>query len=518
MRTLCAFFRWFYPGLVLVGLPFLSLGADLPENVVLQYHFVGADHLAADANVGVAKKVFALKSTAGFEELVLAQLATNLSSTLHLSTDAATIASLRPLLEDALEVESLGNMGGWPGQPINFVFAFHLGQARAQVWQETLKKASSLWTAPSGEWLLVGRGDALAAVRANYLAQIQKIGRPAPALDFNSFEADVDWPRMTNWYSMDFCPLKLARTKVAISAQGGRFDMVGKITYPEAIAWQPKPMILPTNLVREPLLSFSTGQNVEPFLKSDQTLSRLGNDPFRDQFYFWSMKELAFESYCAWPCADPTNTMKKLAPQIISEFNPKIKELDNSELVLRGKGMRVGWAKLPFIAPSVHPAAPANGPFLLAELFSLTPGTGRAPNALWSHLEGRTNLVFYDWELTGPRVRHLLTITQILPILRILDIGPPVAPPGPRAPVDPRQAVQELWLANLTPFLANTVTEVTQTGPKELTVIRNSPFVFNSLELVLLSHWLTDTPAGPVDGDLLPQAKMSGTGIPSKAH
>lgn len=516
MRTLCAFFRWFYPGLVLVGLPFLSLGANLPENVVLQYHFVGADHLAADANVGVAKKVFALKSTTGFEELVLAQLATNLSSTLHLNTDAGTMASLRPLLKDALAVESLGNMGGPPGQPINFVFAFHLGQARAQVWQETLKKASSLWTAPSGEWLLVGRGDALTAVRANYLAQIQKIGRPAPALDFNSFEADVDWPRMTNWYSMDFCPLKLARTKVAISAQGGRFDMVGKITYPEAIAWQPKPMILPTNLVREPLLSFSTGQNVEPFLKSHETVSHLNSDPFADQFYFWSMREFAFESYFAWPVDDPINTMKELAPGLPEELNPKLAELDGSKLAIGAKGLRVLWQKEQLIVPALHTVAPTNGPFLVVDLFSLTPGKEPAPQPLWSHLEGHTNLVFYDWELTGLRIRHLLTITQILPILRFFDIGPASSKVG--RPVDPRQAIEELWLLNLTGLLANTATEVTQTGPKELTVIRNSPFVFNSLELIVLSHWLSDTPIGPLDWDLLPQAKMSGTGIPSKAH
>jgi hypothetical protein len=70
----------------------------------------------------------------------------------------------------------------------------------------------------------------------------------------------------------------------------------------------------------------------------------------------------------------------------------------------------------------------------------------------------------------------------------------------------------------LTPFLANTVTEVTRTSPNELTIVRNSSFVLSSLELVLLSHWLADAPAGPLDWSLLPQAKMSMSGMPARTH
>jgi hypothetical protein len=50
-----------------------------------------------------------------------------------------------------------------------------------------------------------------------------------------------------------------------------------------------------------------------------------------------------------------------------------------------------------------------------------------------------------------------------------------------------------------------------------LKVVRNSQFLFTGLELVLLSHWLADAPVGPIDYTLLPQAKMSGPGLP-KPH
>jgi hypothetical protein len=181
---------------------------------------------------------------------------------------------------------------------------------------------------------------------------------------------------------------------------------------------------------------------------------------------------------------------------------------------------------LELIAPLLSPAPSSNGQFLVAGLFPLTPGKTPAPSGLWSQFEGRTNLVFYDWELTGPRVRHLITVAESVPILQMLGIGPTVtlppgaspARPGPKvslpAGVQSRLDAEKKWLLGLTPYLANTATEVTKTGPNELTVLRSSPFVFSSLELVLLSHWLSDTPAGPLDWSLLPQAKMT-MGMPA---
>jgi hypothetical protein len=78
--------------------------------------------------------------------------------------------------------------------------------------------------------------------------------------------------------------------------------------------------------------------------------------------------------------------------------------------------------------------------------------------------------------------------------------------------------VTEAWLAELSsPILDNTVTEVTRTSPTKLAVVRNSQFLFTGLELVALSHWLAGAPVGPLDFSLLPQAKMSGPGMP-KPH
>jgi hypothetical protein len=98
--------------------------------------------------------------------------------------------------------------------------------------------------------------------------------------------------------------------------------------------------------------------------------------------------------------------------------------------------------------------------------------------------------------------------------LPVLPAAPPVAPA--KTKVTPPFVVVDSWLGGLTPFLGNTATEIKRSSPNQLSVTRTTPFVFTSFELLWLSHWLTDTPAGPVNTNLLPMAKITGPGIPPR--
>jgi hypothetical protein len=65
--------------------------------------------------------------------------------------------------------------------------------------------------------------------------------------------------------------------------------------------------------------------------------------------------------------------------------------------------------------------------------------------------------------------------------------------------------VGHTWLKAVSPMLGNTVTEITVTSPKQLTLVRKSHIGFNALELVLLTRWL--------DGQLAP-ANLKPAGKP----
>ncbi|HZM03513.1 MAG TPA: hypothetical protein VFC44_10840 [Candidatus Saccharimonadales bacterium] len=497
---------------------------------------MGTAYLPQTPSFAPARKIFSLPSTRQFEDLVYSRVAQTLAQSLQLQMDTTTITAIRSLLDDATQVESVGSFGGASGHPLNFVFAFRLDKKRAQAWQQALEQAShrsgesfradaftgsqwnkgatnSFWIVPARDWMVVGRGDDLANVRLEFLRQIQKTGEPSESLRANWFEADVDWARLAQWLPLSSCPLKLGRTQIGIGAQGRDFIMDGRITYREPMQWHPQPWRTPTNLVREPLLAFSTGQDVQAFFNSTEAVSRLGATLFEDQFYFWAMGEMPFESYLAWPVQNATNAMRDLAPRATALLNPDLKKIDGTELVWHAGQTQLLWTKLQLIAPFLQSASGSGGQFLLATLFSLTRGTRAAPSALWEQFKNRSDLVYYDWELTGPRLLQLRTLTQMLPVLQWAGLSTDAQ----KSAGDERTRLnlEEHWLAGLTPELGNTVTQITKSGPSELKVVRKSPFVFTSLELVLLSHWLTGTPAGPINFALLPQAKMSGPGLPS---
>jgi hypothetical protein len=317
---------------------------------------------------------------------------------------------------------------------------------------------------------------------------------------------------------MSAFPFKLARTTLDITPRAGSLYMSCKVNYQEPLQWTFQPWRVPTNLVKEPLTSFVAGQNVEAFLKPDETLASFNTEPFRGQFYFWSMGEMPLESYIAWPEENPREALKNLSSPALSGLNPKLKALDDTELVWHGDLSQLIWTKLNLASPHLEPG-PASAPdYIVGGLFPVTTGRGPVPGALWDQFKDRTDMIYYDWELTGPRIIKLLSVTQMVPILKMLGIGEDAPYTGGKTPselgVGNRLRIQEGFLVNLSSLLGNTVTEVTRSGSREVTIVRNSPFVFSSLELVLISHLLTDTPAGPIDYNLIQQAKFSGPGIP----
>ena len=136
-----------------------------------------------------------------------------------------------------------------------------------------------------------------------------------------------------------------------------------------------------------------------------------------------------------------------------------------------------------------------------------------APADLWTQFENRNDIVYYNWELTGIRVHQWRLFCQLMSLLPPVTGrgGPPIAAKNSPPPF----VTVENWLAGMEMELGNTVTEVTRTSSDELTIVRSAPLVFTGLELVWLSYWLADAPAGPLNLDLMPKAKMSGPGIPS---
>jgi len=516
--------------------------AAAPDIVAGSWHFAGAARLAEDTNFAGAKTIFALKSSVDFKNLVLTRFSGWLAGSLPFNTNVDSAALVRPLLDDLLLCESFFAMGGRPQGPLNFILAIQLDDPRAQAWQDHLRQALGtpgksfqaqdatgqrwdrtggypFWIARAGNWLLVGGGDDLQALQSEYLRQLSQHGSPGPALGQSWLEADLDWPRLASWMPAPPFSLKPARTQITMTAKAGALRMSAKVTYPQPLSWKFQPWRVPTNIIRDPLISLTAGQDIAALMNPDEPLSVLADNPLAGQFYVWAMgiQGMPFQSYAAWPVEDATNALQRLASQAPAAFNPDLARWNSGSLAWYPQTHSLVWGKLAtFLNPTLQVAPETNGQYLMASLFPLGRNNPPPPADFLKQIAGRTNLVYYDWELTSPRLQHWRLLSAMLPIFPRSAVSPAGVASTNRVALAKGQippiAIEENWLAGLY-TLDNTVTEITRTGPDELTILRKSPFALTSLELVMLSHWLSGTGSPGINPSLLPpRARISGPG------
>jgi len=109
------------------GAAFLCSGADKPENVVLQYHFIGATQLASNTNRCRRRQSLRAKIPPSTLKIWFStDWPGILAESLHFQTNKGADALLRPLLESVLLSESMASVSGSSGHPLDFVLAINL--------------------------------------------------------------------------------------------------------------------------------------------------------------------------------------------------------------------------------------------------------------------------------------------------------------------------------------------------------------------------------------------------------
>ncbi len=522
-----------------------SFAAGGTGDVAIRYHFAGATKLAPDTNFARSQAIFSIPPARIFEEYVLNRLADRTASALQLTAAGAAQAPIRPLFDTLLQAESTGCFGGTDKAHMDFVIALRANATTVAIWERALGAASHspgdpisfdgfagkswkvsgshpLWQITARDWLVVGRGEDLAATREQYLQSIKKIDFPATVSGEAWLSADIDWPLLSNWASLYDCPFKLAKTKVDVTIKNGRMRATAIVKYPAEIPWQPQPWHVPRELMNNPLSSFTASQDLAAYLSLGPGLSQLAGSPLTNQFFCWASREMPLESCGAWPVADSTNTLRKVGADGPVVLNPLLTPRGGSQLKWLAKKDVLVWEPMKLTSPELSARRTKDGDFLLAEIFPKVGDHAPVPEQLLKQFDQNQNLVYYDWELTGLRLKQWRVLSELLPVLPTPSAADKArwqkaaqSMTNSTAANQPKNATAlvDAWLAGLSnPILDNTVTQITRTSPTELSVVRNSELLFTGVELVYISHWLADAPIGPIDGALLPWAKMSGPG------
>ena len=493
-------------------------GARSYKGPLFHYHFAGRAHLPAGTNAARFKEIDALPATAELRGALAQKLA---AAALPFwrkelpagATDQAAL--LRPLVDDFLVAEAFVEVRGAVGRT-DTALAIELSDDRAQLWSNNLKQLATAWKlgasrdiaadgfkgwevkrsqAPdtlqffrAGKWVVLGLGHERLTQLPLLLAEAKKSGRPVAALKNEFLDLAADLPGLRTWFPF-FAKWPLPPVVATMSGRGEAVRTEVRLQYSGRIPWKPEPWKIPTNVISEPLTSFTIAQGIGPWLGQIKGISDLGLNPLPNQFCAWGINHEQCRMYFAAPVSDATNSMQRLAPHI-ARFVKSALTNALGEFVYVTNKFEVVWSGLPWLIPILQAETDGRNQYLMGGLFPLPARHVPPPEELLGQFRGRTNLLYYDWEITEPRLIHAKQFYQLASIFdsrRTLSTNLP----------------SQRWLLAVGPKLGNTATEITQTGPQELVLVRRSHLGLTGFELATFSIWL-ESPGFPFGFELPP--------------
>ncbi len=469
-------------------------------DLLVRWQFAGTTQLAGDTHGATLRAVGAEPATRALVSHTLERLAA-----------APVTRPLAPLLNDLLQYESLVQARGQPERP-EWTLALRLPPERAAVWLSTWTNTAAAWerarmpVVRAGDWIVAGVGEEPLAGFETVRQRLVKNGRPgAPHEPGAWLEVEADLARLAPALGLP-TNLTWPRLHLALAGQGEQVRTVGRLSYDRPLELPLEPWRIPTNTIRDPLISFTALQGVRPWLAAHPLVREL-ELPAPNQIYGWARAVAPYLTQFAWEWPEAASRLPALPPKLAPALRARLPWLDFGELQLVPGLTRLVWTGFPILVPFINPA-PDPG-FVTAGIFPVTGPEAPPPPELFAQLRGRTNLVFYHWELTQPR----LADWQELFMLHDMVAG--YAPPPTNTP-----AVRWLQDTNVTRHLGNAVTEITRTGPRELALVRRSAIGLTAFEIHQVARWLDGrrfpllSPPVRILGASKPAAAAGGTNAP----
>ena len=525
---------------LILGLMLVGLGAGCLENssstpgtaatILYRHHFLGAAHLAHNTNDAKIPAILALPATHELSEEILQKLSRKPDELWRkfLGANASTSPALvRPLLEDLASAESYAEVRG-PLDRSESVLAIELSEERANLWRANLGNILTAWKLgkPSplslgaaqgwevkraespmliqlvraGQWVLVGAGQERLTLLPGLLEQVNKSGRPLVLQPNVPLEFEADFPRLNDWLP-GLAPYKLPPVHLTLTGKGDYLRTEVTLSYSDPLPLTLEPWRFPTNIIKDPIVSFTVARGIAPLLSQVKGFSTLGLKPLPNQFCAWGPATVHADTFLTIPVANPSNALYQIGPKL-PEFTTELLSQSIGGFTLISNRNELLWQGWPVLLPHLRAIREDGADYLLGGLFPMPRSTNPPPPELFSQLKDKPKLVYYDWEFTPERLVHAEQFQQLWDMVNNRKFPPTNAP-------------TQKWLKAIAPQLANTITEGTLSAPKEVTIVRKSDFGLTGIELATLARWVES--AGfpwsfePAKAPSRPKPKTSGS-------
>lgn len=465
---------------------------------ILKFHWAGKNRIAAEAQTTNFMAIWNLPESARLETQTLDKLAT---APWRLMTTNAVVSTaptnlLRPLLDDLVQQEVYVEIIGTTNQPVELVLAIRLPAARVPLWETNLPQVLQSWSvAPaqlkisrSDDWTLLAftpaptsgeiRREPPATLLAAFGARIAETRNPHANRRTNllmALEMDLVLVEKFLGLSSPLSPV-VPRLSLTTTLEGDTVRTVGEALLSDPIASLPD-WRLPTNSMHDPLIAFSATRGLGAMIAKLQETNSFFGVAVPDQFFSWAVAGYPLQTYFAAPQLESTNAIRSLAGALQDKATGAIGYKLPGRFVPATNHERIDFQGIPFMEPWLKKSESANGEFLVGGLIPMIRTNRPIPDALIAQVVASPNLIYYDWEITGPRVESWVYISQTLRLIFNRQQLPP-------------DSAGLKWLHALMPRVGNSATAVTLQAPQRVTFTRTATVGFTGLELHLLTDWL----------------------------
>lgn len=479
---------------------------------LVRAHWLGTTGLSSNTNAAYLLSIWNLPEAAPFKQHLLTKLASAPAQILAPQTNAASLSAVsawwRPFLQDLLKNETFLDVRRTAGTGLEGAIAVRLDTNRAKFWQAFLDAAftstpgvsrvaglSNAWAlaAPSGSlrahlgsvdgWMTLKFGQT--AESASYFDALLNTEPLLEATGTNHWlRIEADLAALNHLAKSPLATASLPRVEFSACSEGGNVRTAAKLTFSNPLTLPLEPWTLPTNVIHNPLLSFTAARGLRPWLGSFPVLGDLGRSALPDQLFFWSLHGGAILSFAAAPLSNASAFVDVAGPAL-ARWTPWLTNHAQGTIQYDATNHSVMWNALPVFTPGFLSVTSNVGDLLLGKIAFMMPRNSDEafPGPLMEVLDRGTDIVYYHWEITENR------LADIYPTLQALRLAI-------KRSTLPMSSPSMTFLSAIGPRLGNAVTVVRHAKPAELTVERKSHSGLTALEWHLLGDWL-ESPTFP---------------------
>jgi hypothetical protein len=476
--------------------------------VALRVHWLGRKQISADRNATNLMKIWNLPEALKLQAQTLDKFSAVPWRLLLGQTNQASARLLRSLLDDVvtqecyLEVCKATNAADASDQ---LVLSVHLNADRANLWQTNVAAiAQSLggvsesnnpadWIlksqrgstvielARAGEWTVLSMAPVQSTLLNETLARINSQHTPVVVTSTNAFlEGSLDLAQLHNQSGSKTFP----RLSFALKLDEDSVVTTGELSFEGGERSQLSAWNIPTNLISASAVSITAIRGLAPYLSASKFWASLNAGSPPDQCYIWAIREFPMQTYFIAPMNKASNAVTQISEAILQKQGPWWVTNAWAGFQKSKTSDGLSWRGFPFFAPFLR-SANINGENLLVGGFlNVDMPAGPPQGDVVEGILGKTNLVYFDRELTGVRVEQWIQLGQALRLVS-------------GASQLPGDSVSFQLLQALGSRLGTCSTEIIEAGPGKYSFARRSDIGFSAIELHVLADWL-ESPEFPL--------------------